>query len=89
MHHYCDLPRASSASTARKKLRASIKACKDWLKAHRHLPLALLLVKLARKVRLRMVSAVGAWTRGSLSKFYTRVVVANAASKLLADPTRD
>jgi len=37
--------------TARKKLCASLKACKDWLKANRHLPLAVLLTKLARKVR--------------------------------------
>jgi RNA-directed DNA polymerase len=37
--------------TARKKLRSSIQACKDWLKAKRHLPLAVLLAKMARKVR--------------------------------------
>ena len=37
--------------TARKKLRAGIKACKEWLKANRHLPLGVLMVKLARKVR--------------------------------------
>ena len=37
--------------TARKRLRASIQACKDWLKARRHLPLAVLLAKMARKVR--------------------------------------
>jgi group II intron reverse transcriptase/maturase len=37
--------------TARKKLRAGIKACKEWLKANRYLPLGSLLAKLARKVR--------------------------------------
>jgi RNA-directed DNA polymerase len=37
--------------TARTKLRASIKACKDWLKANRHRPLGVLLPTLARKVR--------------------------------------
>jgi len=37
--------------TARKKLQAGIKACKDWLKANRYLPLGVLLAKLARKVR--------------------------------------
>ncbi len=37
--------------TARKRLRASIQACKDWLKAKRHLPLGVLLAKMARKVR--------------------------------------
>jgi group II intron reverse transcriptase/maturase len=37
--------------TARKRLHASIKACKDWLKANRYLPLGVLLAKMARKVR--------------------------------------
>ena len=37
--------------TARKKLRASIKACKDWLKANRHRPLGVLVATLTRKVR--------------------------------------
>ena len=37
--------------TARTKLQAGIKACKDWLKANRYLPLGVLLAKLARKVR--------------------------------------
>jgi RNA-directed DNA polymerase len=37
--------------TARKKLRASIQACQDWLKANRHRPLVVRLAKLARKVR--------------------------------------
>jgi RNA-directed DNA polymerase len=37
--------------TARNRLRTSIKACKDWLKASRYLPLAALLATLARKVR--------------------------------------
>lgn len=37
--------------TARKKLRVGIKACKEWLKANRYLPLGVLLAKMARKVR--------------------------------------
>lgn len=37
--------------TARNKLRAGIKACKEWLKANRHLPLGVLMAKLARRVR--------------------------------------
>lgn len=37
--------------TAHKKLHAGIKACKEWLKANRYLPLGLRLAKMARKVR--------------------------------------
>jgi RNA-directed DNA polymerase len=37
--------------TSRKKLRGSIRACKDWLKAHRHLPLPVLLTTMKRKVQ--------------------------------------
>jgi group II intron reverse transcriptase/maturase len=37
--------------TARKRLRTSIKAAKDWLKTHRHIPLPVLMPTLIRKVR--------------------------------------
>ncbi|MBK1674349.1 hypothetical protein CKO35_13775 [Ectothiorhodospira shaposhnikovii] len=37
--------------TSRKKLRSSIRACKDWLKTHRHLRLPILLATMKRKVR--------------------------------------
>jgi group II intron reverse transcriptase/maturase len=37
--------------TARKKLRAGIKACKEWLKANRHIPLPALMATMKRKVR--------------------------------------
>jgi RNA-directed DNA polymerase len=37
--------------TARKKLRLSIKACKEWVKTHRHLPLPKLLLTMKRKVQ--------------------------------------
>ncbi|MCG5513273.1 group II intron reverse transcriptase/maturase [Ectothiorhodospira shaposhnikovii] len=37
--------------TSRKKLRSSIRACKDWLKTHRYLRLPILLATMKRKVR--------------------------------------
>lgn len=37
--------------TSRKKLRASIAACKAWLKCNRHKPLGLLLIAMKRKVQ--------------------------------------
>lgn len=37
--------------TARKKLKAGIKACREWVKTHRHLPLKELIPKMIRKVR--------------------------------------
>jgi group II intron reverse transcriptase/maturase len=37
--------------TSKKKLRNSIKACKEWLKSHRHVPLPKLLATMRRKVR--------------------------------------
>ena len=37
--------------TARKKLRESIKACREWVKTHRHYPLPELLLTMKRKVR--------------------------------------
>jgi len=37
--------------TSRKKLRGGISACKEWLKAHRYLPLPALLATMKRKVR--------------------------------------
>jgi len=37
--------------TSRKKLRDGIKACKEWLKAHRHVPLPAMLATMKRKVR--------------------------------------
>jgi len=37
--------------TSRKRLRGSIKACKEWLKKHRHIPLPLLMETMIRKVR--------------------------------------
>ena len=36
--------------TARKKLRVSIRACKEWVKTHRHYPLPELLLTMRRKV---------------------------------------
>lgn len=60
--------------TAKKKLRNSIRACKEWLKANRPKPLAALLTTLARKVRghynyFRVVgNSRGLWT------FYKEVV---------------
>ncbi len=60
--------------TARKKLRASIKAAKDWLKSHRPTPLALLIPALSRKVlgHYHYFRAVG--NQQSLWIFYTEVV---------------
>jgi len=37
--------------TSRKKLRAGLKACKDWLKEHRHVPLPKLMGTMRRKVQ--------------------------------------
>ena len=37
---------------ARKKLRTSIKARKEWLKTHRHYPLPMLIPAMIRKVRV-------------------------------------
>jgi RNA-directed DNA polymerase len=60
--------------TSKSKLRASLKACKDWLKAHRHWPLPLLLATMKRKVRghYNYFRAVGN-SRG-LWVFYKEVV---------------
>ncbi len=60
--------------TARKKLRASINACKDWLKAKRYLPLGVLLAKMARKIRghYNYFRAVG--NSRALWSFYKEVV---------------
>jgi len=60
--------------TSKTKLRASLKACKDWLKAHRHWPLPLLLATMKRKVRghYNYYRAVGN-SRG-LWVFYKEVV---------------
>jgi RNA-directed DNA polymerase len=60
--------------TAKKKLRSSLRACKEWLKANRHKRLPVLLKALARKVRghynyFRVVgNSRGLWT------FYKEVV---------------
>ncbi len=60
--------------TARKKLRASIKACKEWIKTHRHYPLAVLIPAMIRKVQghYNYFRAVGNMT--SLWIFYREVV---------------
>jgi group II intron reverse transcriptase/maturase len=60
--------------TSRKKLRGSIRACKDWLKAHRHLPLPVLLARMKRKVQghYNYFRAVGNLT--SLWSFHQAVV---------------
>lgn len=60
--------------TARKKLRASIQACKEWVKAHRHYPLRMLIPTMIRKVRghYHYFRAVGNVT--SLWIFYREVV---------------
>ena len=60
--------------TARKKLRASIKAAKDWLKSHRPTPLAMLIPVLSRKVlgHYNYFRAVG--NQQSLWIFYREVV---------------
>ena len=60
--------------TAREKLRASIKACKEWLKTHRHYPLPRIIPAMIRKVRghYNYFRAVGNMT--SLWIFYREVV---------------
>ena len=60
--------------TARKRLRTSIKACKEWLKSHRHYPLPRLIPTMIRKVRghYNYFRAVGNNT--SLWIFYREVV---------------
>ncbi|HDZ69323.1 MAG TPA: group II intron reverse transcriptase/maturase, partial [Phycisphaerales bacterium] len=60
--------------TAREKLRTSIKACKEWLKAHRHYPLPMLIPAMIRKVRghYNYFRAIGNMT--SLWIFYREVV---------------
>ncbi len=60
--------------TARKRLRASIRACKDWIKAHRHYPLPRLIPAMIRKVRghYNYFRAVGNMT--SLWIFHREVV---------------
>lgn len=60
--------------TARKKLRAGIQACKEWLKSHRHIPLPQLLASLSRKVRghYNYFRAIG--NLASLWTFYQGVV---------------
>lgn len=60
--------------TARKKLRASIKACKEWLKGHRHYPLPKLIPAMIRKVRghYNYFRAIG--NNQSLWIFYREVV---------------
>jgi RNA-directed DNA polymerase len=60
--------------TARKKLRMSIKACREWVKTHRHYPLVALLTTMKRKVRghYNYFRAIG--NTGSLWIFYKEVV---------------
>jgi group II intron reverse transcriptase/maturase len=60
--------------TARKKLQAGVRACKDWLKSHRHVPLPLLMATLRRKVQghYNYFRAIG--NLSSLWTFYQRVV---------------
>ena len=60
--------------TARKKLRGSIKACKEWVKTHRHYPIQVLIPTMIRKVRghYNYFRAVGNIT--SLWIFYREAV---------------
>lgn len=60
--------------TARKRLRTSIKACKEWVKTHRHYPLPMLIPAMIRKVRghYNYFRAVGNMT--SLWIFHREVV---------------
>lgn len=60
--------------TARKRLRASIKACKEWIKTHRHYPMPRLIPTMIRKVRghYNYFRAIGNLT--SLWIFYREVV---------------
>lgn len=60
--------------TARKRLRTSIKACKEWVKTHRHHPLPILIRAMIRKVRghYNYFRAIGNMT--SLWVFYREVV---------------
>ena len=60
--------------TAPKKLQAGIVACKDWIKSSRHLPLGVLLWKLAKKVRghYNYFRAIG--NSRALWRYYTEVV---------------
>jgi len=64
--------------TSRKKLRAGLKACKEWLKARRYLPLPALLGTMKRKVRghynyfraVGNVSSLWCFHRAALSLLY-------------------
>lgn len=60
--------------TARKRLRTSIKACKEWVKTHRHYPLPTLIPAMIRKVRghYNYFRAIGNMT--SLWIFHREVV---------------
>lgn len=60
--------------TSRSKLQKSIKACKEWLRSHRHYPLGALMLTMNRKVRghYNYFRAVG--NMGSLSVFYREAV---------------
>ena len=60
--------------TARKKLRGSIKACKEWVKTHRHYPLPVMIPTMIRKVRghYNYFRAVG--NMASLWSFYREAV---------------
>lgn len=60
--------------TARKRLQTSISNCKEWVKTHRHYPLAMLLPTMIRKVRghYNYFRAVG--NVSSLWVFYREVV---------------
>ena len=60
--------------TARKKLCGSIKACKDWVKTHRHYPLWQIMPTMIRKVRghYNYFRAIG--NQQSLWIFYREVV---------------
>ena len=60
--------------TARKRLRTSIKACKEWIKTHRHYPLQKLIPTMIRKVRghYNYFRAIGNMT--SLWIFHREVV---------------
>jgi group II intron reverse transcriptase/maturase len=59
--------------TARPRLRSAVKACKDWLKKHRHMPLTKLMSTMKRKVRghYNYFNAVG---NGGVWEFYSQVV---------------
>ncbi len=73
IHPHTGIPRVWRR-TARKKLRAGFKACRDWVKSHRHLPLKELIPKMIRKVRGHYNYFRAAGNINSLWIFYREAV---------------